>query len=91
MVNKVKDRCNQVILSPNHKTAGDSTKSRLNLLADIEGLIEESNRECTDPGMLLSCSFKPDLSHTSILYYYYNTLQNYLNLAKKSQIEIVRL
>jgi hypothetical protein len=31
-------------------------------------VIEESNRE-DNPGMLLSCSFKPDLSHASILYY----------------------
>ena len=32
-------------------------------------VIEESNREY-NPGMLSSCSFEPDLSHTSILYYY---------------------
>jgi hypothetical protein len=33
-------------------------------------LREESNMG-KDPGMLLSFSFKPDLSHTSILYYYH--------------------
>ena len=31
----------------------------------IVRVIEESNKEY-NPGMLLSCSFKPDLSHKSI-------------------------
>jgi hypothetical protein len=31
--------------------------------------IEKSNGREVHPGMLLSDSFEPDLSHTSILYY----------------------
>jgi len=35
-------------------------------------VIEESIKaKTTKPGMLLSYSFESDLSHTSILYYYY--------------------
>jgi hypothetical protein len=50
---------------------------------DRKAVIEESRRAMVNAwktptlGMLLPFSFEPDLSHTSILYYYYPISQHY--------------